>query len=144
MVRGPIPLPAHERQRRNLESRPSPPESGGTKPPPARGWNDWPAAARDWWRATRQLGQQLGYRPADWQIALRAARLIVAAEVALSNGEPGLARSLLTEVRQIEDRLLLSVRARRAARVELPDDRAGGGPAEVPDYRALVTEIGGD
>ena len=139
MTRGPIPLPDHERQRRNDSSRFRPLERG-VKPPAARGYNHWPRAAREWWRAAKQSAVSSSYDATDWQMALRVAQLIADAEVMRSQKDFTGAKTLLSEVRQTEDRLLLSVRSRRSARIS----EEGGARSKKPEkgkaggYRELV------
>ena len=140
MSRGPIPLPDHERQRRNDSSR-FRPLGQGVKAPPARGYQNWPAAARHWWRAVKQSRAAAGYDATDWQMVLRAAQLLADAENLRIRGEHGSARLLMSEVRQLEDRLLLSVRARRSARIS---DEGAASPLVRREgdanYRKLVEQ----
>ena len=139
MSRGPIPLPDHERQRRNESAR-FRPLSRGVKSPRAAGYLDWPRAARDWWRAVKQTASSKSFDASDWQMALRVAQLVADSEELRGKKDYTGSKILLSEVRQMEDRLLLSVRSRRAARIsdEATVRKPASEPSKAGDYRKLV------
>ena len=75
-------------------------------------------------------------------MALRVAQLIADAETMRAAKDFTGAKTLLSEVRQMEDRLLLSVRSRRSARIS--EEGAGRSkkpePGKAGGYRELVKE----
>ena len=115
--------------------------AGGVQPPAARGWSKtWAPAARDWWRAVKGSSVAEGYNAGDWQVALRCAQMIADAETLREGKDYVGAKSLLTEVRQIEDRLLVTVRARRSARVkeDKPVSPTSKSRGKGPDYLEVL------
>ena len=129
MARGQIPKPNHERQRRNKDAQFSAVGKNGVPPPPARGSKDWSASARDWWNAVKKSGVSRDYTHTDWQVALRCAELITDADKLRIEGDLVGRKSLLSEVRQLEDRLIQTIRARRSARIseDSPKEKPAGG-----------------
>lgn len=145
MPRGPIPKPDHERIRRNKDAVFTP-IAGGVSPPAARGFYGWCREVREWWQAIKTGSVARGYSKSDWQVALRAARIFNDAETLRNQGKYLEAKSLMTEVRQLEDRLLTTLRARRSARVAedeeppLPASADSGGEDELQSYRNRLTQ----
>ena len=139
MPPGPIPLPDHERQRRN-DSAKFRPLTDGVPAPRAVGYLDWTSVAQTYWRDVKRSKAARSYDHADWRIALRAAQLVDDAEQLRSEREFVKAKSILAEVRQLEDRLLLNVRSRRAARIAEADDarRSEKAASASSNYRKIV------
>ena len=137
----PVPKPDHERQRRNKGEQFVRSVGGGVPAPVARRWRQWLQPARDWWRCLVASPMGTMYSAPDWQVALRAADYVDAAERLRREGEYVKARQVLGMVQSLEDRLLVTVRARRMARLDIPDDRdivvAG---QVVTDYRKMLEE----
>ena len=139
-----IPKPSHELQRRNKESQfvGVADIASGVKAPviPRAESAEWCASARRWWRSVRGSEQARTYTETDWLVALRCVALtnIIDAEVRGEGYTPA-ARHATSELRQLEDRLLVTVAARRRARVDLP----GGGKAGGDRRPATATPGGG-
>lgn len=136
MSKGPIPKRDRERSRRNVSDRFTP-AAGGVPPPSARGLHSWPRAAREWWNAVKNGSAARSYSESDWQVALRGAQLVADYEKLRDKLEFVQAKSLMTELRQIEDRLMLTVTARRRARLS-EDDASPDSSQTVDDRGELV------
>lgn len=137
MSPGPLPLPDHERERRNLSDRfvEAPSFGGSPAPEPKEGWSP---EARRWWSSLTSSPMASMYTSMDWETAIRAADLITLAE-----GATTLERvvTALREVRMLEQALLTTVRARRMARLELPEEGSGedgDGSPTADDYRRML------
>lgn len=131
-----LPKPASERRRRNaVPGTIYLPRGGRQGPPP-----EWPLTGKapavwaELWRTPQAAAwEKVGGHE---RTVARLARILVAAE------KPGAVASLLSEVRQLEDRLGLNPRAMLSLRWEMADDDAGAespaaAPASVRRLRAV-------
>lgn len=121
---GPLPVPDHERLRRNPEDVFVSPH-GGVPPPAIPHYDDWSLDGRAWWDALLVSPQAQMYTAVEWQVAARVPDLI-------TNGKP----RALAEVRELEDRLMITTVSRRRARVDLPGEE-GSSQRPTIDYRKM-------
>ena len=136
------PKPPEQLKRRNPASQfVTPMEGAGAAPPyGAGGRRTWSAAQRRWWRALVESGEVDLYEPSDWEVALRAVEVVL--PLAIAGDATG-----LREIRMAESELLMTSKARRAARVDLRPHRRGragkalepiaepGAPTPIEDIR---------
>lgn len=125
----PTPKRSTERRRRNVYPGEEKVEVAGSVVVPELP-GDLHEVARSWYASLAQSGQSEFYEPSDWQDAVIAARV-------LSDYMSGAVQTaaILSEWRQMADRLMTTEVARRKSRIEV--ERALASPKPSPGLSAM-------
>ena len=145
-ARGPMPMPEGESTSRHLNRRYGPlgeSSVAATNPPPSR-WSQWTTSGRDWWTAALADPMSRMWSTLDWEIARRICDLLSDIDRARKAKKTPPA-TLLTEIRNLEGQLLVTIAARRRARLKTEDVPSAHDEtppsADKPDYRQMIAEV---
>ena len=125
---GPVPLPDHERQRRNPEDR-FLVAQGGVSPPEPREYAGWPPDVQDYWQDLidpSRSPQAAIFTGPEWREAIKMMNLLCLGTTK--------AYAMATE---LAEKLSIYTITRRRARIDLPEE-AEAEDEDMPDYRAMV------
>lgn len=115
---GPAPKPSDQRRRRN-KPEPKvtlPPGDSGREVPPLPFLDEASDFTKRWWETVWRSPMAAMWDPSDALVLARMAQLVQ--QVSLGDGSP----QVLSEIRQLEDRMGLSPLARRRIGWELPPE----------------------
>lgn len=143
-VRGPVPLQEGESTSRHAEQQFTPLGTTGVKPPSARGWAEWSAGAREFWRSAKAEPVARSWNSVAWQLAMDCAQKISDRDGA----RPGsrMHRVLQREIDHLLEQLMLTPLSQRRMRhpeSPLGDQPDPGAPPDdaIPDYRSMIADM---